>query len=196
MLQKLKIHGALVLLALGVGSCGASAPTAFYDLSAPSSLAVSSPAKNVQLLVPQPKAIQALAGSSIAVAELGRIYSYYPKVSWTDTLPNVFQAKLIETLENSGKFRAVSQPGQGLLIDYQLQTTIRAFELYIDGQTRAHIEIAARLVDDRDGRSVKSHLFTSDIPTKNTNVDEAVDAMTVAADAVMREITAWVLQTL
>ncbi len=99
------------------------------------------------MLVANPAALQALDTNNIAVTQGGGpIYSYYPKVAWTDTLPRVFQAKLIETLENSGSLRGVALPGQGLLIDYQLQTTLRSFELQVDGGDRAYVEVLRGLL--------------------------------------------------
>ncbi|MTI19240.1 ABC transporter [Rhodobacteraceae bacterium RKSG542] len=191
----LKLMSAAVVL-LGLSACGSSGPQALYGLTAPVSVNTSASAKNVQVLVAAPMALQALDTSSIAVAEEGRIYSYYPKVAWADTLPNVFQAKLIETLENTGKLRGVGRPGQGLLIDYQLQTTIRSFEMNINGGTRAYVEVAARVVNDRNGVSKASRLFRAEVPTSSTDLDEAVDAMNVAADQVMAEIAAWTLKVI
>ncbi|MDD7910409.1 MULTISPECIES: ABC-type transport auxiliary lipoprotein family protein [Pseudovibrio] len=190
------VKGMAVALIVGAtAACGSTGPSALYDLTAPREFGNSARSSNVQILVPTPVALQALDTNSIAVAEAGRIYSYYPRVAWADSLPNVFQAKLIETLENTGKFRGVSQPGQGLLIDYQLQTTVRAFEVNVGQSARAYVEIAARLVNDRDGRSVQARVFAAEVPTVSDNTDQSIDALNQASDQVLREIAAWVLKT-
>jgi len=145
------------------------------------------------VLVPQPRALQALDTANIAVVDAGPVYTYFPKAAWTDTLPKVVQAKIVQSLENTRGLRGVGLPGEGLLIDYQLQTDLRAFELRIDGRDRAVVEIMARLVNDRNGRTRASRIFRAEAPAKSTSVRDGVAAMNAAADAVLREMSAWVL---
>ncbi|WP_208979460.1 ABC-type transport auxiliary lipoprotein family protein [Pseudovibrio axinellae] len=186
---------ATVLLS-GLAGCGTSGPDALYGLTAPSDIPVKVGASDYQVLVATPVALQALDTSNIAVTQGGGpVYSYFPKVAWTDTLPRVFQAKLVETLENTGKLRGVSQPGQGLLIDYQLQTTLRAFELQVDGGDQAYVEVAARIVDDRDGRSVGMHVFAASVPTSGDSVSDAIPALNAASDNVLAQIASWSINT-
>ncbi|KZK77691.1 hypothetical protein PsAD46_04714 [Pseudovibrio sp. Ad46] len=190
-----KIVVGAVLLG-GLAGCGASGPEALYGLTAPRDVPVKVRASDYQMLVATPVALQALDTSNIAVTQGGGpIYSYFPKVAWTDTLPRVFQAKLVETLENTGKLRGVSQPGQGLLIDYQLQTTLRAFELQVDGGDKAYVEVAARIVDDRDGRSIGMRVFAASVPTTGDTVTDAIPALNAASDNVLAQITSWSINT-
>ncbi len=183
-------------LALAVAGCaGSSAPDAYYGLTTPAAAEAgrAGRAARVQVLVPAPRALQALDTSSIAVVDTGPVYTYFPKAAWTDTLPKVVQAKIVQSLENTRGLRGVGLPGEGLLIDYQLQSDLRAFELRIDGQDRAVVEMMVRLVNDRNGRTKASRIFRTEVPAKSTSVTDAVAAMNAAADAVLREISAWVL---
>jgi len=177
------------------GCAGGGAPDALYGLVAPAEMQVEARrrAASVQVLVPPPRALQALDTSNIAVVDEGPVYTYFPKAAWTDTLPKVVQAKIVETLENTRGLRGIGLPGEGLLIDYQLQTDLRAFELRIDGQDRAVVELMARLVDDRNGRTKSSRIFRAEVPASSTNVADAVQAMNRAADGVLRDLAAWVL---
>ncbi|GHB32087.1 hypothetical protein GCM10007094_21070 [Pseudovibrio japonicus] len=193
----IKNLGFTAVLLSGLAGCGASGPEALYGLTAPSTVPVSARAPEYQVLVANPAALQALDTNNIAVTQGGGpIYSYYPRVAWTDTLPRVFQAKLIETLENSGSLRGVAQPGQGLLIDYQLQTTLRAFELQVDGGDMAYVEVAARLVDDHDGRSVGMRVFSATVPTTGDSLTDAIPALNAASDSVLSQIASWSITTL
>ncbi|SDR36832.1 cholesterol transport system auxiliary component [Pseudovibrio sp. Tun.PSC04-5.I4] len=189
-----KLVVSAVLLS-GLAACGTSGPEALYGLTAPRNVPVKAGRSDYQVLVATPVALQALDTTNIAVTQGGPVYSYFPKVAWSDTLPRVFQAKLIETLENTGKLRGVSQPGQGLLIDYQLQTTLRAFELQVNGGSRAYVEVSARLVDDRDGRSVAMRVFASEVPTTSDGVGDAIPALNAASDQVLAQIASWSLIT-
>ena len=183
-------------LALVVAGCaGSSAPDAYYGLTTPPAAEAgrAGRAARVQVLVPAPRALQALDTASIAVVDAGPVYTYFPKAAWTDTLPKVVQAKIVQSLENTRGLRGVGLPGEGLLIDYQLQSDLRAFELRIDGQDRAVVEMMVRLVNDRNGRTKATRIFRTEVPAKSTSVTDAVAAMNAAADAVLREISAWVL---
>ncbi len=183
-------------LALLLAGCGSSsAPDAYYGLTTPPAAEAGRPGRSarVQVLVPAPRALQALDTASIAVVDAGPVYTYFPKAAWTDTLPKVMQAKIVQTLENTRGLRGVGLPGEGLLIDYQLQSDLRAFELRVDGQDRAVVELMARLVNDRNGRTKATRIFRAEVPAKSTSVQHAVEAMNAAADGVLRELSAWVL---
>ena len=66
-----------------------------------------------------------------------------------------------ETLQNSGRARAVAVPGQGLLIDYQIVLDVRAFEYTSEG---AVADFVVRVMDDRNGRVVRSRGFRYVVP--------------------------------
>jgi cholesterol transport system auxiliary component len=144
--------------------------------------------------VPRPRALKALDTNYIAVVDRGPVYSYFPKAAWADALPNVVQAKVVQTLQGTGRLRGVGFPGDGLLIDYQLQTELRAFEFHVDGPNRGVVEIAAKLVNDRNGRSVGNRVFRAEAPSGAADVDKAVAALNRAGDQVFAEMAAWILQ--
>ncbi|MEH0069623.1 ABC-type transport auxiliary lipoprotein family protein [Pannonibacter sp. Pt2-lr] len=181
-------------LAAGLSACASTAPSALYGIEAPAAAASAGGArKPVQVLVAVPKALQALDSSNIAVAQQGPVYSYFPQAAWADQLGNVVQTGLVRTLENTGRLRGVGMPGDGLLIDYQLQTEIRSFELNIAGSARGVVEIAARLVNDRNGRTVDSQVFRAEVPSGGQSAEQAVRAMNSAAGQVFAELAAWVI---
>ncbi|MCV0424007.1 MAG: ABC-type transport auxiliary lipoprotein family protein [Roseibium sp.] len=187
-----------VLSALGLGvmvsACTSATPSAYYSLGAADVGGLQGRSSRVQVLVAPPRALKALDTSYIAVVDRGPVYSYFPKSAWADTLPNVVQAKLQETLQNTGRLRGVGLPGDGLLIDYQLQTEIRAFELQVGGASRGVVEISARVVNDRNGRTVATKVFRAETPAGSTSVEKAVEAMNASADRVFAEMAAWTIQ--
>ncbi|CAJ1369438.1 unnamed protein product [Effrenium voratum] len=188
-------RGVLGVLGLGAltAGCTSRAPSAFYSLTSADVDGLQGRSSRVQVLVAPPRALKALDTSYIAVVDKGPIYSYYPKSAWADTLPNVVQLKLMETLQNTGRLRGVGLPGDGLLIDYQLQTEIRAFELQVAGN-RGVVEISARVVNDRNGRTVSTKVFRAETPAGSSSVDKAVEAMNTSADRVFAEMAAWTLK--
>ncbi len=182
-----------LLVGGGLAGCASSGPEALYGLNAPQIGTVTARPSGRQVLVPVPRALQALDTSAIAVADAGPVYTYFPKAAWADSLPKVVQAKIIETLEGTGRLRGVGVPGEGLLIDYQLQTELRAFELRVDGQDRAAIELMARLVNDRNGRTEASRVFRAEAPARGNSVDQAVEALDTAMAQLLTELARWVV---
>lgn len=177
----------------GLSSCASSGPSVLYGLEAGRVEAAPRARKRAQVLVPRPRALKALDTENIAVVEKGLAYSYFPESAWTDSLPNVIQAKLVQTLQNTNRLRGVGLPGDGLLIDYQLQTDLRSFELRIDGPARAVVEIAAKLVNDRNGRTLDNRVFRAEVMSGGVSVDQAVTALNSAADKVFQDIARWIL---
>ncbi len=187
------VAGCLTLLLSGCIIGGSTAPNAIFDLSAPADPDVRYQS-NAQILIPKPRAIQALATSNIAVVSDGNEISYFPKVVWSDELPNLVQANLVETFENSGRIKAVGLPGEGLLINYQISTEIRAFQLNVSGGRRAIVSIAAKIINDRNGRVVATEIFRAEVPVPSDQPAAAVLGMNSAANAVFTDIAAWVLR--
>lgn len=188
--QFLGACGGSLLLA----SCASSGPSALYGLNAAQIDSAKGRKRGAQILVSRPRALKALDTEYIAVVDRGPVYSYFPKAAWADALPSVVQTKIVQTLENTGRLRGVGFPGDGLLIDYQLQTELRAFELLIDGANRGVVEIAAKLVNDRNGRAVANRVFRAETLAGGNSVDKAVEALNTAADQVFGEIAVWILQ--
>lgn len=195
--QRRLAHGLVAgCLAIALSGCivgGSTAPNAIFDLSAPANPDVRY-RSNAQILIPKPRAIQALNTANIAVVSDGNEISYFPKVVWSDELPNLVQANLVETFENSGRIKAVGLPGEGLLINYQISTEIRAFQLDVNGGRRAIVAIAAKIINDRNGRAVATQTFRAEVVVPSDQPAAAVLGMNSAANAVFTDMAEWVLR--
>ncbi|MBD8890448.1 membrane integrity-associated transporter subunit PqiC [Labrenzia suaedae] len=178
-----------------LAGCASSAPSALYALSAPEIGAEQAGLRRggKQILVPRPRALNALDSNYVAVVDRGEAYSYFPGIAWADALPDVLQARIVQTLENTGRLGGVGFPGDGLLIDYQLQTELRAFEIRVDGPKRGLVELSAKLVNDRNGRAISTQVFRAETAVSGAGVDQAVAALDASAIKVMAELAAWVL---
>ena len=181
------------LLGLLLGGCSVL-PTGSidtYDLSA-TSQATSARTVSAQVLVPEPVALKALDTERILVRPKPSEINYYPGAQWSDRLPKLVQSRLIESFENSAHVRA-GRPGQGLLIDYQVVTEIRAFEY--DATTRkARIEISAKLMNDHTGRVVTSEVFRSEVDCASDSAKAVVTALDAALDLQLKAIIGWAIK--
>jgi cholesterol transport system auxiliary component len=140
------------------------------------------------MLVPQPTAVKALDNDRIAARPTPSQYAYLPNAVWSDLLPKLLQVRLIESLQNSGRVRAAAQPGQGLLINYQLLLNIRAFELQ---GNEAVAEFNVKLMDDANGRVLRSRTFRHTVPVASLDNATIVAGLDAAMDAAFVEITRW-----
>lgn len=183
---------AVPLLAAMLTACTsliAGSPSAIFDLSAPGEPAGTQ--GSAQILVPEPMTVAALDTNRIAARPTPQEYAYLPGAVWSDRLPKLLQQRLVQTLQNSGRARAVATPGQGILVDFQISLDVRAFEYTSEG---AVADFVARVMDDRNGRVLRSRSFRHVVPVANGGNGGVVQALDQAMDQAFVEIANWALR--
>lgn len=182
------------LLLAGCSTLGLEAAPRIYDLRAPASIDVGGSQTNRQLLVADPAAVRFYATDRIVVRSSGDTLAYFPDALWSDALPELLQARFAEALERTGRARAVGRPGQGLLIDTRLVPEIRAFEIDVSGgSASAVIDISLKVMNDTNGRILASQSFLTRVTAPSDGVEDGVEALNVALDAILREMVVFVL---
>ena len=183
----------VVVLAATLAACGSTqAKNDTFGLS--STVSAEGPsAKNRQILVPQPTALKALDSEQIVVRPSPGELQYLAKAQWSDSLSKMVQAKLVQVFENSGRLGGVGKPGEGLAIDYQVVTDIRAFEVQTSGADTAVVEIFAKLLNDRNGTVRAQKAFRATVPVGGTGNTAYVKALDAAFAAVAADIVGWTL---
>lgn len=176
------------LLLTGCAALLPQTPRAIFDLTAPVDVPGSGRVGG-QILIAPPSAVRALNSDLIAARPTNAEYAYLPGAQWSDSLPKLLQARLLETFQNSGRVAAVGLPGQGLLIDYQVILDIRAFEVVGD---RAVVEFAVKLMNDRNGRIVRTTIIGADAAIIGTGAEPSVRGLDAAMDRAFAEIVNWV----
>ncbi|MEM7694312.1 MAG: ABC-type transport auxiliary lipoprotein family protein [Pseudomonadota bacterium] len=187
---------ALTLMAALAGCAGSdNAIEAIYTISADATPAAPSGTTS-QLLVPEPRALASLGSNRIAVKPTPITLSYYPSVALEDTAPKVLQRVLLDTFQNTGRVRAVGLPGQSLLINFQVVTEIRAFQVETFGTNRARIEVSAKVLNDSNGRVRADRIFETEVAIPGDGPDQAAEGLNAAAQAISNDIVAWTLATI
>lgn len=193
-----RVRQCLAVLIAGVflTGCGGAANNDTFDLRAASVRADGPSAHTRQILVPEPLALKALNSEQILVRVSTSEVRYLSNSQWSDKLPRMVQAKLVQAYENTGKLGGVGKPGQGLAIDYQIASDIRAFE--IDAATnRARVEISVKLLNDRNGTVKAQKVFSAAAPVSSGATNPAfIKALDVAFSSVATEIVDWTLRSL
>lgn len=185
---------AMPVMAMALAGCGTAANNDTFDLSA--MVRADGPsARRTQILVPQPTALKALESDQVIVRLSASEIQYLAKSQWGDVLPRLVQSKLVEVFENSGRIGGVGKPGQGLAIDYQVLTDIRAFEVDT-GANVANVEIFAKLLNDRNGTVKIQQLFSAKVPVSGAENRDFVQALDRAFAKVAGDIVDWTLRSL
>lgn len=184
-------HVAMAAAGLLLAGCSAILPTPSvdtYDLSA-APAATAPHGRSLQVLVPEPTADRAVDTDRIVVRPSATEIAYFSGAQWADRLPRLLQSRLVGALEASGRFRAAGRPGQGLAIDRQIVTEIRAFD-YEASVGRVEIVLSVKLMDDRSGRVTATRVFRAEEPSADS-AKAAVAAFDRAQQRVFAEIVAW-----
>lgn len=188
--------GLFALAALLTGCAlagGKPAPLDTYDLPA-----VGGPGKarhgRAQLLVNEPTAIKSLDGQDVVVRPQPGSITFLKGAQWGDRLPKVIQAALVASFQNSGAFGGVGRPGEGLAIDYQLISDIRAFEIDASGAPVAHVLLSVRILNDRNGEVRAQRNFEAEVLVSGKENDDYMRALAAAFRDTSDEIVAWVVR--
>jgi cholesterol transport system auxiliary component len=186
----------LALSAIMLAGClGGGASKDTFGLSA--SPEVTGPsAKNRQILVTEPTALKALDSEQVVIRLSGVEIQYLSKARWGDRLPKLVQAKLVEAFENTGRLGGVGKPGEGLAIDFQVVTDIRAFQIETNGGTTANIEIFVKLLNDRNGTVRSQQVFRASVPVQGSDNRDYVAGLDRAFAQVSSEIVMWTLKAI
>ena len=183
-------------LSLLLASCGGGAAkndtfglSSVPDVTGPT-------ARGPQILVPEPSALKALDSDQIVIRPSLAEIQYLSRSQWNDRLPKIVQAKLVQAFENTGVVGGVGKPGEGLAIDFQVVTDIRAFEVRTDGPDTAVVELSVKIVNDRNGTVRAQKVFRGSAPVGGAGNPAFVMALDAAFAGVTADIVAWTLKAI
>lgn len=187
---------ALMMSALLLPGCaalpgGGPAPLDTYDLSAQSSDLAGARRSRTQVLVAEPSALKVLDGENVVIRPSAGSIEFLSGAQWADRLPRIVQSRLVEGLQATNRFGGVGRPGEGLAIDYQLVTDIRAFEIRLDGQRRANVVLYVKVLNDRNGVIRAARSFEASAPVAGSGNDAYVAALDRAFGQASADLVRW-----
>jgi len=183
-----------VALALCLSGCaalpgGGPPPLDTFDLSAASISAHAHGRR--QILIAEPAALKALDSQNIVIRTGSRSIEYLKGAQWADRLPVIVQARLAQTFQNAGAFAGVGKPGEGLAIDYQVISEIRAFGIRADRGEVAEVDLFVRLLNDRNGEVRAAREFHASAPVSGSGNKAYVEALDAAFGKAAADIVGW-----
>ncbi len=176
---------ALVALALPLAGC-AQATRETFDLSGETGVLRSAALRSgATVFVSEPVASAPTASDRIVVRAEDDSVAVLPGVQWSESLPRLFQKRLIEATQQAG-LSASSNIGA----QYKLRTDIRRFEIDV-ARNLAIVEIAVQLVDEQSGRARAARVFVMETAAPEHTGAPAVRALSEAAAGVAARAAAW-----
>lgn len=142
------------------------------------------PALDIDRLLVRPNPVQA---------------QYLPGARWTAAAPAMVQTLLLRTLQDANAFRFVGRRPLGPGADFALVSEMTDFQAELrENQPGAvvRMRLIARLVREADASVVASRSFTATAPVDSLETLPVVLAFNAATDAVMRDLSVWVLTRL
>jgi cholesterol transport system auxiliary component len=151
-----------------------------------------------RLVVEIPTASESLDTDRIALIRDQTRFDYFANSRWTDRVPLLVQALLIEAFENDGRIAEVGRDVQDLNPNYLLETDIRAFEARYSGAGDqppvAVVAMDLGLVKMPDHRMLGRMLATESSPASRNGVDSIVEAFDVAIGRLLVRCIGWTTQ--
>ncbi len=188
-----KVSALLDGLAKLTGAGGSPGENTIYDLTAPKTFPPIAALPEGQLSVGEPGTVVALDTQRIIVQQDGGEIPAFENVRWSDSLPLLIQARVIEAFENAGYVRVGADLGP-VSGDFQLILSLRQFRIDADGT--ADVNYAAKIVDS-GGIVIGARVFSATQPVATTNDAAAAAAgLNTAFGAATTDMVVWALKTM
>lgn len=168
----------------------ASAPPQTYDLTALPASIKSSGAKNSQIIIYEPNVIALYDSERVVVKGINQGFTYLPNTQWADRLPKLVQSRLIQSFENTSRYKSVGRPSDHINAGILLTTEIRSFEISEDTR-EAVVEISAKLVGQNSGRIETTRIFMSRAPVSSIDSVGSTAALDAALQDALSQIVNW-----
>ena len=167
-------------------------PPTFYDLNAPE-FPASGEQMTQQIAVAETTAPVVFQTQRALVSPKPGERRPLEEGQWSDNLPILVRAKIVQTLESAGFTRAASAQ-DGFSPDAQLTVDIRNFEVALDPTPLAHVKFAARLIG-ADGKIIGDREFEATSPAVNADADGVFASLNEAFGKAAHELGLWMEKT-
>jgi len=161
-----------------------------YDLKAPDNFDAQRRPLEPGLILAEPTATTRLQTQRFLFASDEETHDDFANAQWSDSLPALVQAKLLQSFENYDiahaplRGDALSEGGTRLLID------LRQFDMATAPEPKATIALSAKLIDGA-GHLKAAHLFETSAPVGGLTVANATAAFGHAFDGIARDVVVW-----
>jgi phospholipid/cholesterol/gamma-HCH transport system substrate-binding protein len=184
-----KVDSVVAGLERMTGGAAASGKLPIYTLAAVHDFPPLGQPQRGQVAIPEPAALMSLSSDKILIARAGSEGASIENAQWSDNLPVLFQAKMIESFENSGYFQAVGRPTDAFEADEQVLTDLRTFRIVTTPEPAAAVAFSAKILSG--GRMKATRVFEAAVPIPATDGAAASAGLNQAFEKTIKELVQW-----
>ncbi len=140
-----RVEGIITGVERLTGAGPAAAMPIVYDLTPPQEFPGIRKSPTGQLSIPEPSAVLMLDTQKILVRPSGVEGPTFSNAKWSDNVPKLLQARLMQSFEDADLLRSVLRPMDGLTANHQLLIDIRSFQLSLSADPQAEVEFSAKI---------------------------------------------------
>jgi ABC-type uncharacterized transport system auxiliary subunit len=130
-----------------------------------------------------------ISNDKILLLQNGTEGASVENAQWSDNLPVLFQAKVIESFENSHYFEGVGRPTDGYEADQQLLVDLRTFAVAAAPAPAATVAFSARFLSG--GRMLATRVFEATVPLTDVDGPAAAAGLNKAFGTTVQELVEW-----
>jgi cholesterol transport system auxiliary component len=173
--------------AMLLAACG-SAPRETFDLAGDSLnvAGLHGARARARFVVGEPEALPPANTDRIVIRTGSNSIANLSGAQWADRLPRLVQSQIMQGFERAGIPATV--PGKAA--DFSFATEIRRFEIDVP-RGLAVVEIAARVIDDRNNVQRAERVFIAEAPAPHTTAAEATQSLKEALETTISQMTRW-----
>jgi phospholipid/cholesterol/gamma-HCH transport system substrate-binding protein len=186
-----RIDGIVAGLERMTGAEAIKNPVMSFDLAAPRAFPPFEKTDGSPLAVAEPTALIVLDTQKLIIRSTsGARTQILGNAQWSDALPKLVQAKIVQAFENATSPAMIARTGDNLSTDRQLLLDIRSFDLIAAEKPEALVEFAARIVAGGN-RVVDARTFSAIAPAAAADGPAAAAALNQAFGQVATELVVW-----
>ncbi|MBZ0217818.1 MAG: ABC-type transport auxiliary lipoprotein family protein [Fimbriimonadaceae bacterium] len=190
-----RIDSILAGLERMTGGSNADAQRPTYDLVSPQTFPPPATESEWQLVIPEPTLLFALNTDKILLQPNPGETLMLEDARWSDSLPIIFQEKLIQSFENAGYLQSVTRPIDGITSTHKLLIDIRVFALATYAGPIAEIEFVAKILAE-DGKVVAARTFSATAEGTGKDAPAAAASLNQAFAKSVTELVLWTVDTI
>jgi phospholipid/cholesterol/gamma-HCH transport system substrate-binding protein len=185
-----RLDGIVAGLERMTGGAAAGGPQVVFNLTAPTIVPPIDKPSAGPLVVAEPTALIMFETRKFIVRPTASEDPSFARAEWSDSVPKLLQAKIIETFENAGLMREVIRPTDGITAERQLLIDIRKFQITLSPEPIAEIEFAARIMSDNN-QITGARRFEASAPLKTPDAAAAAAGLDAAFAQCASELVRW-----
>jgi phospholipid/cholesterol/gamma-HCH transport system substrate-binding protein len=190
-----KVDGILGGLEKMLGGGPQQQPKQTYDLDAPADFPDLAKTIEGQMVVSDPTAVLAYDTQKVLLRTGADTLSNIENVEWADTLPKLFQARVVQSFENAKQLSNVSRPLDTLNAANKLELNIRSFEIVLKPAPTAVVEFSARILSEA-GDVKDARIFSVSIPAESKEAPQAMKALNDAFAKAAHDLVVWTVNAI